>query len=190
MSSRPLVTVRPVRWEDLADLRETYLELYAERDSGEPIGITLFERAPSMSDEVAWFDRMFRRVLEGEELFLVAEVDGHVVGSCSIGMMSPGPSSEQSHVGELGILVRREFRGKGVGTALLERAVTDARARFELVYLSVFSINERARRLYERFGFTVCGHLPRIVKRSGRYFDEERMVLDFTGSTSRAGANR
>lgn len=190
MSSRTTVTVRPVRQEDFDDLRETYFELYDERDSGEPTGITLFANRPSLEDEVAWFDRKSRRILDGEELVLVAEVDGHAVGSCSIGRVGPGPTSEQAHVGELGILVRRGMRGKGIGTALLEHSLAAARSKFEVVYLSVFSGNERAQRLYRRFGFCVCGHLPRAVKRNGEYFDEERMVLMFSNPPNGAGANR
>jgi RimJ/RimL family protein N-acetyltransferase len=93
-------------------------------------------------------------------------------------------------VGQLGILVHRDHRGSGVGTALLQRALAEARSKFELVYLSVFSVNSGALRLYQRFGFSVCGHLPRAVKRGGRYFDEERMVLEFEKTPGESGANR
>jgi RimJ/RimL family protein N-acetyltransferase len=182
--------VRPVRWGDFDDIREMYFRLYDERARGEPIGITLFEERPSLADEVQWFQGHFRRAMEGEEIYLVAELDGHVVGSCTIVGAGPGGRSEESHVGDLGILVEYDHRGKGAGTALLERALAEARSKFEVVYLSVFSTNERAQRLYRRFGFSVCGHLPRLVKRGGQYLDEERMVLFLTDSPTGAGANR
>jgi len=190
MSPASRYSLRPVRWEDFPDLKETYFQLYDERDSGEPIGITLFATRPALSDEVAWFDHFFRRVLDGDEIAWVAEVDGHAVGMCTVDRIGPGPHSEQSHVGELGILVRRAHRGTGLGTALLERALADARTKFELVYLSVFSANERAQRLYHRFGFEVCGRLPRAVKRGGQYEDLVRMVLDFAHAPPSVGANR
>ena len=179
MPSASRVSVRPVRAEDFDDLRETYYRLYDERDAGEPIGITLFGTRPSLEDEKAWLENALRRVDEGEVIFLVAEVGGHVVGSCTVGRLGPGAKSEQSHVGELGILVRQGMRGKGIGSALLRRALEEARSRFTVIYLSVFSINQGAQRLYQRFGFTHCGHLPRMVKRGGQYLDEERMVLVF-----------
>lgn len=182
MSESGPVVVRPVLWGDFEDLRELYYHLYDERDSGNPIGMTLFAERPSVADESAWFQANFRKALEGEQIFLVAERNEHAIGSCTIG--ASRPASEQSHIGELGILVHHDHRGSGVGTALLARALADARAKFELVYLSVFSINEGAQRLYRRFGFTVCGHLPRVVKRAGKYFDEERMVLDFSTAGS------
>lgn len=184
------LVVRPVRWEDFSGVREIYWELYDERDAGEPIGITLFAVRPSVEDEVQWFAGVFAKVLAGHTIYLVAEQDGQVVGGCTVTRAAPGPSSEQAHVGELGILVRRGFRGRGVGAALLEAAISEARRKFELVYLSVFSVNTTARRLYERFGFSVCGHLPRVVKRRGQYFDEERMVLVFPAPAQDAEENR
>jgi RimJ/RimL family protein N-acetyltransferase len=184
------VTVRSPRWGDFDELRETYFRLYDEREAGKPIGITLFEERPSLADETVWFQTHFRRALEGQEIFLVAEVDGHVVGNCTIGPVGAGPASEQSHAGELGILVHQDHRGSGVGSALLERALELARSKYEVVFLTVFTVNEGAQRLYRRFGFAVCGHLPKAVKRGGKYFDEERMVLDFSKTPLRAKANR
>jgi len=181
---------RPFRPSNVDDLREVYYGLYDERDAGEPIGITLFATRPSVEDEAAWFDQQARRAAAGEVIYLVAEVDGHAVGTCTIGRFGPTGASEQAHVGELGILVGRAMRGRGVGTALLGAALAEARSRFEVVYLTVFSVNERARRLYERFGFTVCGHLPRMAKRGDRYFDMERMVLVFPPGPPGRVANR
>jgi len=166
------LVVRPVRPSDFDDLRATYYRLYDERDAGEPIGITLFASRPSLEDEVAWYDRAYARFTAGDSIFLVADRNGRVVGNCVIDRAAPVAASESGHVGELGILVREEFRGQGVGSALLHRALEEARSKFEVVYLTVFSVNTRAQRLYERFGFTVCGHLPRAVKRGDRYFDE------------------
>jgi len=175
--SKP-VTVRPLRWTDFDDLRETYFHLYEEREQGEPIGIHLFAERPTIADEAEWFASHFRRAAEGRSIELVAERDGRAVGTCGIVPTMPGPPSEISHVGELGILVHHAHRGTGVGTALLKEALHEARSKFEVVYLTVFSNNEGAQRLYRRFGFSVCGHLPKAVKRGGRYLDEERMVLD------------
>jgi len=183
-------TVRPLRWGDFDDLREIYFHLYDERAAGYPIGIHLYDRRPSLADESVWFQNHFRAASEGDEIFLVAERAEHVVGSCTIGPMGAGPRSEEGHVGQLGIIVHHEHRGVGVGTALLERSLAEARSKFELVYLSVFSVNQGAQKLYRRFGFVPCGHFPRIVKRGGEYFDEERMVLNFSAAPDGTGANR
>lgn len=188
MSSQ--ITIRPARPTDVPDLREIYYQLYDERDAGEPIGIHLFSERPSLEDEAAWFERQFQLATAGDLLYFVAEVGGHVVGSCTIHSRGPTRSSELSHVGELGVLVRKEMRGNGVGTALLERSLAEARQQFEAVYLSVFSANDRARRLYERLGFVSCGRLPRSVKRGDAYFDLDLMALSFADERSRSRENR
>lgn len=184
------ITVRPFRPEDAADLGAIYYHLYDKRDAGEQVGITLFTPRPSAVDEKAWYDRQYARTQSGEMIYLVADVDGHAVGSCTVARMGASDAAEDAHVGELGILVHWQMRGKGVGTALLKRALEAARARFEVVYLSVFSFNVRALWLYERFGFRVYGQLPRAVKRGGQYFDSVRMALVFDPPPGGTGANR
>jgi len=46
----------------------------------------------------------------------------------------------------------------------------------EQVILTVAAENSRARRLYERWGFTVYGTEPRAIKLSDGYMDEVLMV--------------
>jgi len=184
------IVVRPFRPDDVDDLRATYLELYEERDSGDPVGIPLFTVRPSPEDEATWFERQHQRMRDGDLVWMVAEVGGRAVGNCTVGRMGPAKTAEDAHLGELGLLVDRAMRGRGVGSALLERSLAEARTMFDVVFLTVFTHNTRARALYERFGFTVCGHLPRAMKRGDQYFDAERMVRVFADSSPTGGANR
>ena len=56
-----------------------------------------------------------------------------------------------------GLCVSRAARGQGVGSALLEAIVTEARARgYPAVRLDVVDTNWRAKALYERQGFVVA----------------------------------
>jgi ribosomal protein S18 acetylase RimI-like enzyme len=181
--------LRSVRWSDFDDLRETYYRLYDERERNPTIGITLFRDRPTLPDEVDWFAREYHRVLAGDSVMSVAEIDGHVVGNCVIGRHGANASSEGGHVGILGILVDPAYRGKGVGSALLRHALDACRGKFEVVRLSVFSVNVHAQRLYRRFGFEVCGTIPRAVKRGATYYDEVEMSL-FLEPPSGPNANR
>ena len=182
--------VRELRWGDFDDLRETYYRCYDERDAGHPIGITLFTERPSLADEVAWFAGLFRQFAGGESVVVVAEHAGHVIGNCTIGPRGAGRTSESGHVGELGILIHPDHRGQGVGAALLERAIAASRGRFDLIRLSVFATNLRARRLYERFGFLGCGRIPAAIRRGTEYVDEEIMILDLRPASPQQAANR
>lgn len=57
-----------------------------------------------------------------------------------------------------GIFVAPEARGRGVGAALIEAIVAEARHRGMVeVRLDVIDTNPRARSLYERLGFEACG---------------------------------
>jgi ribosomal protein S18 acetylase RimI-like enzyme len=180
------VEVREIRWNDLTDLTESYYRLYDERAAGVPIGITLFARPPGYDEEVAWFAGVYRRALAGDLVVRVAEVDGHVVGNCMVGRVGPSAASEAGHVGELGILVHRDYRGRGIGGALLRATLDACRGTFEIVRLSVFSINTGAAALYRRFGFVPVGRIPAAVRRGSQYFDEDVMVLDLRAPAAKA----
>jgi len=187
MSKPHEVLIRPIQPRDLDDLTRIFMAMYDERDAGSPIHTTLRHDRPPESEITGYFRELIHRSQIGEAAVVAADMDGHAVGFCNIARAGPPALSEVSHVGELGILVHRDHRGVGIGTALLEESLAKARSKFELVYLSVWSNNE-AVRLYRRFGFSVCGHLPRMVKRGNDYVDEERMVLDFSKTPAGPGA--
>ena len=56
------------------------------------------------------------------------------------------------------LFVETAFQGKGIGSALLNYAITHTEAK----RLLVLEKNERAIRLYERFGFLVTEHRQRV----------------------------
>ncbi len=172
------VTVRELRWTDFDPLREMYYLLYEERETFPDIGIHLFAERPSYADEVKWFAGLYERVLHGDAVARVAEIDGAVVGNCVVGRVGASRTAENGHLGVLGIMVHRDYRGRGAGDAMLRAAIEGSRGTFELVQLTVSRLNPRARALYERHGFVRTGHVPAHVKRGGRYIDADEMVLD------------
>ena len=80
---------------------------------------------------------------------------------------------------ELGMLVAAEWRGRGVGSALVAAAIERARTRgFHKLSLSVFPHNAAAIGLYEKFGFVEEGRRPRHIRRaSGELWDVIEMGL-------------
>lgn len=80
-------------------------------------------------------------------LYLVAVVDGVAVGFVDVKIMG-------GRAKVMGLAVEEEFRGRGIGSALLSKAIEVAKQRgCNLVYLKVKRSNARAVRLYERHGF-------------------------------------
>ena len=82
------------------------------------------------------------------------------------------------HVGSLGMMVHPEFWGQGVGSALMEAMmdVADNYLMLVRVELEVFTDNQRAIRLYERFGFETEGVRRMAAVRQGRYADLQVMA--------------
>ena len=67
---------------------------------------------------------------------------------------------------EIGLALRPDLTGRGLGLAFVEAGLDFARARYAPVRftLDVAAFNERARRVYERAGFHPGGTFTRRVK--------------------------
>lgn len=95
---------------------------------------------------------------------VVAVDSGEVIGWCDI---VPHGFEGMRHVGRLGMGVRADHRGRGVGRELLSVAVQKGFAGgLERIELEVFASNLSAVRLYEKFGFECEGR-----KVAGRKLD-------------------
>ena len=107
---------------------------------------------------------------------LVACVDGEVVGQLNLHTSPNRP--RRRHVGQIGMAVRDDWQGRGVGTALMQAAVDLADNWLNLLRLElqVYTDNEPAMRLYQRFGFAIEGTLARYAYREGKYVDVYAMA--------------
>ncbi len=90
------------------------------------------------------------------------------------------PRAKARHVAQIvGMMVRNDAQRAGVGRALLDACLAEARRAdaLEMLTLSVTTGNEAAIRLYTRAGFTRYGSLPRAICVAGRYHAKDQMVL-------------
>lgn len=80
---------------------------------------------------------------------------------------------------DIGMAVAADWRGRGVGSALLTAAIDWARtAGSHKIHLSLWPGNEAAHRLYRRFGFEDEGRLRRHYRRrNGELWDALVMGL-------------
>ena len=90
---------------------------------------------------------------------------------------------EQHRGNILGMYVRSEEQGKGIGRALLSKAIDLAKSLpgLQQIELAVVTRNKQARNLYASLGFASYGIDPRALLVDGEYLDEERMVLFLSG---------
>ncbi len=103
---------------------------------------------------------------------LVAVAGGEIIGSLHV-------DASQHGFGEIGMAVSREWRGRGVGSALLAAAIEWARERnLHKLSLSVFAHNAAAIALYRKFGFVEEGRRVKHYRRaSGELWDAIEMGL-------------
>ena len=108
-------------------------------------------------------------------LFLVAEVESGIVGVLNC---DGGKRMAVRHCVNLGMSVAREWRNRGVGTALLVRALgwAESTGVVERVELAVYARNAAAIHLYEKFGFEIEGRRRKTIFQSGQYIDDVLMA--------------
>jgi RimJ/RimL family protein N-acetyltransferase len=76
-----------------------------------------------------------------------------------------------------GMYVREEARGSGMADQLMELLLNQAGLlAIKQVILTVAAENLRARRLYERWGFSVYGVEPAAIQVDDAYYDEALMI--------------
>jgi RimJ/RimL family protein N-acetyltransferase len=163
LAAMATATVRRVTIDDWDGWREVYESVAAE---GRWIGGEL---------PVDWAPRRggFERMCDGvTSVGFVAEVDGRIVGQV-------GGELEPVGRAHLGMAIVDGYRSMRIGSGLLEALVDWARERgAHKVELTLWPWNDRARGLYERFGFVVEGHRRRHWRRNdGSLWDDMAMGL-------------
>ncbi|MFE4705625.1 GNAT family N-acetyltransferase [Peribacillus simplex] len=114
-----------------------------------------------------------QRLLENErETIIVAEINGEVIGW--IGFQSEN-RKRMSHKGSFGMMIRKNYRGKGIGKELIKALLEWAEANpfIEKVSLGVFSTNQRAISLYKKMGFVEEGRKIKEFKMSEREYVDD-----------------
>lgn len=112
-----------------------------------------------------------------ERLYVARLPGARVVGYLQLDVV---PLQRLRHVGRLELLVDGRFRRQGVGGALLDRAIADAKAGGVLrkLALAVFADNEPAVALYRSRGFVEEGRRRgEVVMSDGSARDDLLMAL-------------
>ena len=105
----------------------------------------------------------------------VALIDNEIVGNLGF---TVNPAPRRRHVASLGMGVKDNHAGSGVGSALLETVIdlADNWLNLKRIELTVFVDNEAAINLYKKFGFKVEGEADAFAFRNGEYISAYYMA--------------
>jgi RimJ/RimL family protein N-acetyltransferase len=167
----------PERWQYL-HVREAPFVIRSARETDRVPMARIFAAVAEERDRIAAeppVDAEGRAAAWTLDGTMVAIAAGEVIGAIWV---------DASHFGfgELGMIVARDWRGRGVGSALVAAAIEWGRQRgLHKLTLSVFPHNEAAIALYRKFDFEVEGRRAKQIRRvNGELWDLVEMGLLLT----------
>jgi RimJ/RimL family protein N-acetyltransferase len=129
---------------------------------------------PTEEEERTFFDGMLKDVRERESVYLIAFVGDELIGN---GRVTRG-KGRHHHVGNMGISLRAPYRNEGIGVALMQSLIDEARALgLRLLTLTCFETNAPALHVYEKLGFRKAGVIPNAIRFKEQYVGEVHLYL-------------
>lgn len=160
---------------------ESYQQLRQEALQREPLAFTdsVAEHEAVNLETIRARLSSTRPLTSDDSFILGAFIDRQLIGMA--GFFRRKGEKIRHRGGIWGVYVSQEYRGKGIGRALLTNLIglVELLPGMEQVALAVSSQNAGAKALYESLGFEVYGCEKRALKIGHEYVDEELMVLYF-----------
>ncbi|MEA2574620.1 MAG: hypothetical protein QOH93_1918 [Chloroflexia bacterium] len=164
------VVIREARISDAAGCLAFLRELTSESDIMIP-GYPDEWEFP-VHDEEAFIEEM---LATPNCLMLVVEAEGRIAGILTC---QGGKRRAMQHAAMLGISLHKDYRDRGLGHELMQRAIDWARSsHITRIELFVYVENAKGIHLYEKFGFKIEGRRSHTYYHNGRYIDDYVMAL-------------
>ena len=153
------VQIRTAIADDAAAIAEIYNQGIEDR-------VATYETSRrSAEDQQAWLQS-----IAGRYPAVVAQIDDEIVGWAGAG---PYRNREcYRGIGEFSMYVRRDWRGRGVGSVLVAALISEAERLGLWKLLSrIFTFNEASRALCRKHGFREVGVYQKHARLDGRWLD-------------------
>ncbi len=152
---------------------------YIKKSCGETDFLTRYPEewdGVTLESEEKWV----KRCRDSQSLLAITcYIDGEIAGSCEINFRG---GIKTSHRATVSIAILKQYWNLGIGSAMFAElmAAAEARPGIEIVELEFVEGNDRARALYEKYGFKIVGERPNVFKlKDGRllreYFMQKEM---------------
>lgn len=121
---------------------------------------------------------MFQCMAEGYPFLVAKDGSGNVLGFGFLRPHSPMPAFSRTAL--ITYFLAPEHTGKGIGKALLEQLLSEARHKgITTILASISSFNPGSIAFHQKNGFVLCGRFMGVGRKKGQDFDEvwmQRMV--------------
>ncbi|MDM5228539.1 N-acetyltransferase [Cytobacillus sp. NJ13] len=163
------VSLRTVNIKDA----EAVLEIEREVLSESEFMVSVIEEFEETSEQIkSWI----HKILENKrETLIVAETKGKLVGFI---VFRSKNTKRLSHTGSFTAMVKKEYRGQGIGKLLIQELLNWAEQNhlIEKVGLGVLSTNQRAIELYKSMGFVEEGRKIKEIKFNENYYVDDILM--------------
>ena len=138
--------------------------------------LNYIKKACGETDYLARYPEEWNRVsVESEEkwvknlresqsaLAITCYIDGEIAGNCEINFRG---GIKTSHRATVAIAILKEYWNLGIGSAMFAELIATAQARpeIEIVELEFVEGNDRAKVLYEKYGFQIVAERPNAFR--------------------------
>ena len=167
------IKIRKILKSDLKRAKEfqNYINSLIEEEA-----MILLNKKKSLSEEKEWLKTKLKNKTQNKEVSLLAEYDSKIAGSAHIKLKT----GRESHVGEFGISIRKEYRGIGLGekimSEVLNLAKKELKSKPKVFRLSVFPNNKPAMNLYKKIGFKIVARIPKQLQFKNKLLEEVIMI--------------
>ncbi|AMO49574.1 phosphinothricin acetyltransferase [Kosakonia oryzendophytica] len=136
------------------------------------------DQTVDVENRIAWFEA---RALLGYPV-LVSEENGVITGYASFGDWRAFDGFR--HTVEHSVYVHPDHQGKGLGLALMERLIEDAKRLGKHVMVAgIEAQNHGSIHLHSKLGFVTTGQMPQVGTKFGRWLDLTFMQLQLDNRT-------
>lgn len=157
MNTGKKILIRQVIESDALDLISIDNFLLKEKEFSE------LELEEFNMSEAQWKEWINEFIIQDDKLMILAQLSNYVLGYA---YYAPFSQQRLKHTGPVIISILKEWRGKGIGTCLLESMIewTQKHEQIEKIYLSTFANNAKALALAKKFEFEEEGRSPKAIK--------------------------
>lgn len=151
--------IRDARLEDLEEMAAIY------NDAVRKLTATFDLEEKTLEERKEWFHHY-----GGRHPLIVAEVDGRIAGYSSLSVFREKEAYDAT--AELSLYIAEQYRGRGIGKALMTEILRLARVHgFHTVISGITAGNEASIRMHEQFQFEFIGNFREVGKKFGQWQD-------------------